>query len=173
MTPRCPIPTEPADRARDASPRPSAKGCNLRVTRAPAPSVLFAHWEGGSPSSGSPAMPHLTEILATPEAAARKRFRRLDFFTPHPKQLDFIAATKDHNEVMLRAGNQQGKSEAAYMTACHLTGDYPKTWAGHSASPRCGRFRRLIPFAGNGSRTGSGRSLERISFRVRTRGDRG
>jgi hypothetical protein len=89
-------------------------------------------------------MPHLTEILATPEAAARKRFRRLDFFTPHPKQLDFIAATKDHNEVMLRAGNQQGKSEAAYMTACHLTGDYPKTWAGRSASPRCGRFRRLI-----------------------------
>lgn len=71
-------------------------------------------------------------MLATLEAAAkRKRERRIDFFVPNEKQLLATTATREHNEVMLRAGNQQGKSEwGGWQDACHLTGDYPKWWTG-------------------------------------------
>jgi len=72
------------------------------------------------------------ELLKTLEAQARaKRENKLRAFKPYPKQLEFIAATKDHSEVVLQAGNQVGKSEAgAYMTAIHLTGLYPDWWPG-------------------------------------------
>jgi phage terminase large subunit-like protein len=67
------------------------------------------------------------------EAAARKaqRYRRMDFWTPYRRQLEFINATRLHREVGLFAGTQLGKSEtAAFMTACNLTGLYPKFWKG-------------------------------------------
>ena len=75
---------------------------------------------------------HKQKILETLEAQARaKRENRLRSFTPYPRQMEFIAATRDHMEVALRAGNQQGKSEtAAYFTAVSLTGRYPKDWPG-------------------------------------------
>jgi phage terminase large subunit-like protein len=67
------------------------------------------------------------------EKAARegRRFRKLDFWLPYPKQLEFINATRLHREVGFFAGTQLGKSEtAAFMTACNLTGLYPKFWDG-------------------------------------------
>lgn len=67
------------------------------------------------------------------EQAAReaKRVRKADFWMPYPRQLEFINATRLHREVGLFAGTQLGKSEcAAFMTACNLTGLYPKFWDG-------------------------------------------
>jgi phage terminase large subunit-like protein len=61
------------------------------------------------------------------EQEYRKRYRRLDFYRPNRKQLEF------HNtnvpELMLRAGNQQGKTHAAaaQMTMDSL-GLYPENW---------------------------------------------
>jgi phage terminase large subunit-like protein len=60
-----------------------------------------------------------------------KRNNKLLTFKPYPKQVEFFAATKDHTEVALRAGNQQGKSESAsYFVAVALTGRIPKNWPG-------------------------------------------
>lgn len=60
-----------------------------------------------------------------------KRFNKIDFFDPYPKQWDFIAMGKDKKERLLMAGNQLGKSECgAFEVATHLTGLYPDTWPG-------------------------------------------
>lgn len=68
------------------------------------------------------------------EQARAKRENRLKSFRPYPRQLEFIAATADHCEVALRAGNQQGKSEtAAHFVAVSATGLYPDWW------PKCSR----------------------------------
>jgi len=49
----------------------------------------------------------------------------------YPKHLEFFAAGKDYMERCFLAGNRTGKSDAgAYETTLHLTGDYPKWWAG-------------------------------------------
>jgi len=70
-------------------------------------------------------------IKALEDQVQAKRENRLRSFRPYPRQMEFIAATRDHMEVALRAGNQQGKSEtAAYFTAISLTGRYPKDWPG-------------------------------------------
>lgn len=64
-------------------------------------------------------------------ASDRRKFRRIDFFKPYPKQLAFITMGATRNQRMFSAGNRLGKSEAgAYETACHLTGDYPTWWSG-------------------------------------------
>lgn len=59
------------------------------------------------------------------EAQYRKMYRRIDFYRPNLKQLEF------HNtalpERMLRAGNQQGKTQAAAAeVAVHATQLYPE-----------------------------------------------
>jgi phage terminase large subunit-like protein len=60
-----------------------------------------------------------------------RRYNKLDFFEPYPKQLAFIALGAIKKERMLFAGNQLGKSfVGAYETAVHLTGLYPKDWPG-------------------------------------------
>lgn len=77
-------------------------------------------------------MTDLRKILETLEAAAaRRRYRKLDFYEPYPKQMQFhnLGATK--RERLLIAGNQLGKTEAgAAEAAYHLTGDYPDWWEG-------------------------------------------
>jgi phage terminase large subunit-like protein len=61
------------------------------------------------------------------ETQYRQRYRRIDFYRPNPKQREFhnLIAT----ERMLRAGNQQGKTQAAsaQMTMDAL-GLYPDNW---------------------------------------------
>ena len=53
-------------------------------------------------------------------------------FEPYDKQKEFYDLGAKCNERMLRAGNQEGKTyAAAYETTCHMTGIYPKWWAGH------------------------------------------
>jgi phage terminase large subunit-like protein len=60
-----------------------------------------------------------------------RRYRRMDFWTPYPKQLQFFATGRQFRERGLFAGTQLGKTEAlAYEIACHLTGLYPPDWAG-------------------------------------------
>ncbi|HVM77626.1 MAG TPA: terminase family protein [Stellaceae bacterium] len=72
------------------------------------------------------------EILTILEEQVKaKRENKLKSFVPYPRQAEFIAATHDHTEVALRAGNQQGKSEtAAYFVAVVATGLYPEGWQG-------------------------------------------
>ena len=61
----------------------------------------------------------------------RRKFYRLEFFEPYPKQADFINLGPQKRERMLMAGNQVGKTYAgAFETACHLTGKYPDWWEG-------------------------------------------
>lgn len=56
---------------------------------------------------------------------------RLYDYQPYPKQLEFHAAGKTYRERLLSAGNQLGKSVAGgFEMAIHLTGCYPKWWAG-------------------------------------------
>ena len=60
-----------------------------------------------------------------------RTFRKLEVFDPYPKQQEFLEMGATKTERMLRAGNQQGKSETgAYETALHMTGLYPKDWKG-------------------------------------------
>lgn len=62
----------------------------------------------------------------------KRRFNRIDFFKPYPKQIAFFDLGSVVRERMLRAGNQIGKSEAgAVEMAYHLTGMYPDDWMGH------------------------------------------
>lgn len=73
----------------------------------------------------SPALNEQVEV-----ALAR---RRLDFYTPYPKQRAFHAASKDltKTEILLMAGNQLGKTmSAAAQTAIFATGQYPDWWEG-------------------------------------------
>lgn len=60
-------------------------------------------------------------------------YRKLDFYKPYPKQLDFHAAgaLPGIRERLLIAGNQLGKTFCAGAeTAMHLTGQYPAWWPG-------------------------------------------
>jgi len=74
----------------------------------------------------------LDDLLATLQAAAdRKRYRRLDFFEPYPKQEAFIAMGSWARERLLFGGNRVGKTETgAFEATCHLTGLYPDWWTG-------------------------------------------
>lgn len=74
----------------------------------------------------------LSEIVALLEQLDdRRRYRRIDFFEPYPKQEEFFDLGLFKGERMLRAGNQLGKTEAgAFEMACHLTGEYPDWWLG-------------------------------------------
>jgi phage terminase large subunit-like protein len=64
-------------------------------------------------------------------AAEHRRFNKLSFFKPNAKQAAFFAKTKTKHELMLRAGNRLGKSEAgAVLMAYALTGEYPPGWQG-------------------------------------------
>jgi hypothetical protein len=63
------------------------------------------------------------------ERGYRQRYRRLDFYRPNRKQLEF------HNliapERMLRSGNQEGKTHCAGAEiAVHATQLYPAWWRG-------------------------------------------
>lgn len=72
------------------------------------------------------------DILAAMEAEQYLRtYERAKFFDPYPTQRKFIDASADHFELLLSAGNGTGKTETgAYVTACHLTGEYPPWWQG-------------------------------------------
>ena len=63
-----------------------------------------------------------------------RRYRaenRIQFWTPYPKQAEFLALGATKKERCLFAGNQLGKSDCgAYETSCHATGLYPPDWKG-------------------------------------------
>lgn len=61
----------------------------------------------------------------------RRRYRRLDYYEPYPKQQEFLDMGSVKSERLLMAGNQNGKTiTGAFETACHLTGEYPDWWLG-------------------------------------------
>ena len=64
---------------------------------------------------------------------ALKAFKddRFANFRPYAKQKEFFDLGAAKSERMFNAGNRLGKSDAgAFETTCHLTGRYPKWWAG-------------------------------------------
>ena len=64
-------------------------------------------------------------------AVERKSFEKWRFFHPVPKQEEFLTATATFNEVLLMAGNGNGKTEtAAYAVSRWMTGEYPPWWTG-------------------------------------------
>src|ERR1700676_1860763 len=77
-------------------------------------------------------MSKLEDNLKTLQALAyAKKYNKLDFYKPYPKQKEFhdLGATK--RERLFMAGNQIGKTWAgAFEVAMHLTGRYPDWWAG-------------------------------------------
>lgn len=71
----------------------------------------------------------LEEALKT--AIDHKRFRKIDYFSPYPKQREFLAMGLTVRERLLMAGNQNGKTyTGAAEMAFHLTGEYPWDWEG-------------------------------------------
>lgn len=75
------------------------------------------------------------EAIAAAKAIAelkrRERECRLDFFTPYPKQAEFLGLGATKRERALIAANRSGKTFcAAAEVAMHLTGMYPSWWVG-------------------------------------------
>lgn len=65
------------------------------------------------------------------ELDRRKRFNKLREYSPYARQREFHEAGSRHNERLLMAGNQQGKTIAGGAEwAMHLTGRYPDWWDG-------------------------------------------
>lgn len=79
-----------------------------------------------------PAPPNDAELRKIlKELERRRKYRRMDFFNPYPKQREFFELGATLRERLLMAGNQVGKSESgAFEVACHLTGNYPEWWKG-------------------------------------------
>ena len=74
----------------------------------------------------------LRETMEALEAAvALRRFHKLKFYQPYPKQKDFHALGATKRERLFMAGTQLGKTESgAAEVAYHLTGEYPDWWTG-------------------------------------------
>jgi phage terminase large subunit-like protein len=61
----------------------------------------------------------------------RKTFKRWVYFTPYPKQREFLHLGAVKRERLLMAANRCGKTETgAFEATCHLTGMYPPWWRG-------------------------------------------
>ena len=79
----------------------------------------------------------MTETLDpkfSPEVERALERRRLDFYTPYPKQLLFHQAggLPGIDSRLLMAANQVGKTlSASAEVSMHLTGLYPEWWTGH------------------------------------------
>lgn len=70
-------------------------------------------------------------LKALQDLAYRKKFRKLDFFKPYPKQKEFYVLGGTKRERLFMAGNQLGKTMGGgYEASCHLTGLYPDWWQG-------------------------------------------
>lgn len=71
---------------------------------------------------------------------ARRKYNKIDMMFPtggplgrehYIKHMEFIKATHDYRQVCMMAANRVGKTEVgAYITACHLTGEYPDWYDG-------------------------------------------
>ena len=60
-----------------------------------------------------------------------RRFNKLLFWEPYPRQSEFAALSSSCSEIALCAGNQVGKTDVgAAVMAGHLTGSYPDWYAG-------------------------------------------
>lgn len=90
---------------------------------------------------------HAKKMLTNSEY--RQKYRRIEFYTPHPRQRDFHALAE--TEVMLRAGNQQGKTHAgaAQMTFDAL-GAYPDWYTGRRhVKPPIERAHEFLAWCGS------------------------
>ena len=74
----------------------------------------------------------LKDLVADLELAAeRRKYRKIDYFEPYPKQELFFQLGATKRERLLTAGTQQGKTECGAAEATyHATGLYPKDWKG-------------------------------------------
>jgi phage terminase large subunit-like protein len=64
-------------------------------------------------------------------SAEARRYRKIDFWRPYPKQAQFFETGVRHRERAYFAGTQLGKTEAlAFELASHLSGIYSPDWPG-------------------------------------------
>lgn len=72
------------------------------------------------------------ELLETMEMAADRRlYQRREFWTPYPKQEQFIEQGGKYKIRYLSGGNQTGKTDCgAFEVVCHLLNSYPPDWKG-------------------------------------------
>lgn len=67
------------------------------------------------------------------EIERRLAGRKLELYTPYPKQAEFHEAGATYRERLLAAGNRLGKTySAGAEVAMHLTGRYPDWWRGRA-----------------------------------------
>lgn len=72
------------------------------------------------------------EILRQKRLAEYKKFHRMNFFYPYPKQMKFIELGATKRERYFMAANRVGKTiTGGFEVACHMTGRYPEWWPGH------------------------------------------
>lgn len=82
---------------------------------------------------GQPALADLERAASVLRRASDyKRTHKREFPRKwYPWQEQFFAASKDHRECLVLAGNRSGKTDSAtYAHALHITGDYPEGWQG-------------------------------------------
>jgi phage terminase large subunit-like protein len=71
------------------------------------------------------------ETPSEPKGPSEAECNRLALYRPYKKQIEFHNAGAQHDERLLMAGNQLGKTLAGAMEwAMHLTGRYPDWWKG-------------------------------------------
>jgi phage terminase large subunit-like protein len=67
------------------------------------------------------------------ELAKRKAQNQIQSYVPYPKQMEFHKHGIDHDERLLMAANQVGKTfSAGCEISYHLTGEYPDWWPGRT-----------------------------------------
>ena len=72
------------------------------------------------------------ELIQALETIARdKKFNRMSYCKPYPRQKEFFNFGSTKRERLLMAPNRVGKTEGGAMEmAWHLTGEYPEWWTG-------------------------------------------
>jgi phage terminase large subunit-like protein len=92
------------------------------------PETQFKPGESGNPNGRQTWKRTLTPRT---QAKTGPEYNQLASYRPYKKQVEFHTAGAEHDERLLMAGNQLGKTLAGGMEwAMHLTGRYPDWWKG-------------------------------------------
>lgn len=107
----------------------------------------------------------LLELLEAKEQAVK--YRKIDTLFPnkgpfrreyYPKHIEFFNRGSQHSQRAFIAANRTGKTLAgAFEVACHLTGEYPKWWAGR-------KFLNAVDFWASGVSNQSTKEIQQFEL---------